>query len=527
MASVENRSRFLVTVKNRDDLSQTFAYTAQKGLQAHLRELKSQGFKPKLSRLNDVFAVRVRQIGYPDQCIFANSDQEAVVIKQTIESERHRGIFTDYRLGWQNKFSDLLIRYLHEESPRHKNFEIEGYKINSLLEDAGLARQDMADILAKHKNPHPKLMGKKISKPTGKRVSQPAEYAEFIKKPFAALVPDDFTDYIDERCQVVAASTVDRELDLFSAVCRLAIDTWRIPVTKSPMEGVRRPRYFNERDRRLKPGELTKLLAAAHEEDRLRSIALHLESLMTDERSVSNAARTNYQRKAVVKAARLEYAGQAQASYSHIPLLETFINFQLMTAARRCETLSLTWAHVELAAQTAFLPETKNGRSRKLSLRRDLVNMLRQLPRVDTLVFPISVDWLRNAWARLCINAGFTDEHEIRVHDLRHEAISCVAEAGSNTPGGFSLVDLQAFSGHRDTRMLLRYAHLCAQSLAKRLDAAFEDASQSVIHRGRRRLNKSASISMTDIVDATAPGKPTISYTVRVPCVTPTLLSWG
>jgi hypothetical protein len=57
-------------------------------------------------------------------------------------------------------------------------------------------------------------------------------------------VPEDFNDYIDDRCQSVAAPTVDREVDLFSAACRMAIDTWRIPVAKSPMDGIQRPKYF-------------------------------------------------------------------------------------------------------------------------------------------------------------------------------------------------------------------------------------------------------------------------------------------
>lgn len=73
----------------------------------------------------------------------------------------------------------------------------------------------------------------------------------------------------------------------------------------------------------------------------------------------------------------------------------------------------------------------------------------------------------------MCERAGLTGEFDLHVHDLRHKAISRVAEIGCNTLGGFSLLDLQSFSGHRDVRMLLRYAHLCAQALAKRLDEAF------------------------------------------------------
>jgi hypothetical protein len=65
-------------------------------------------------------------------------------------------------------------------------------------------------------------------------------------------------------------------------------------------------------------------------------------------------------------------------------------------------------------------------------------------------------------------------------------------------------VDLQAFSGHRDTRMLLRYTHLCMPSLAKRLDEAFAAPSATTLHRGRRRLKRGAQLTLTKLVHATA-----------------------
>ncbi len=77
-----------------------------------------------------------------------------------------------------------------------------------------------------------------------------------------------------------------------------------------------------------------------------------------------------------------------------------------------------------------------------------------------------------------------------------------MADAGAKLPGGFSLVDLQAFSGHRDTRMLLRYTHLCTLSLAKRLDEAFADQQQVSLHRGQRRLKQGASLTMKQVVNA-------------------------
>jgi len=175
-----------------------------------------------------------------------------------------------------------------------------------------------------------------------------------------------------------------------------------------------------------------------------------------------------------------------------------------MTAARRSESLTLTWSNIDLDTQTAFLPETKNGQARKLSLRSTLVNILRLLPNSSELVFPIGVEGLRKTWLRMCKNAGFTGDNEFRIHDLRHEAISRVAEAGSRTPGGFTLADLMQFSGHRDVRMLMRYAHLCAEGLAKRLDAAFGDDTQITLHHGVRRLKKGASITLQEVIAASA-----------------------
>ena len=503
MASIENRSRFVVSVKNRDDLERTFAHNGEKQLKAYLAELKDQGYKPKLARTNDSYAVRIRQVGRVTQCLFASSEQEAIDIKQRVESERRNGLFVDYAKGRSVTFADLMTRYLREEAPRHKGFEIEAYTLNAMLADAGLPRIDMREVLAQHKNPHPSLASKVLRKPTGKGVRLPAPATCFIRKPFADVVPDDFNDYIDDRCQSeVAPATVSREVDLFSAICNLAIDRWRIPVAKSPMDGVRRPQYFNERDRRLKGDEEARLLRAAYEEDAQKSIEAKLEELMDEERSASLEALTKYSRKAIVKEARARYLASAEASYVHVPWFETFIQFQLMTAARRSESLMLDWKDVDFEDQTAFIAETKNGRPRTLPLRQDLIALLKQLPRGGERVFPFGVDALRKAWKRICQAAGLVGEHELHIHDLRHEGISRVADAGGRLPGGISLVDLQAFSGHRDTRMLLRYTHLCMPSLAKRLDEAFADKSQVTIHRGQRRLRKGGKLTMKEVISS-------------------------
>jgi integrase len=497
MATITNRSRFRVTVKNRNDLEQTYPYSSESKVKDYFKRLKDQGFSPKISRLDDSFEVKIRQKGFKDQNLTVSSYEDAELLITQIESERKRGLFIDYTKGWNISFADLLRRYLLEEAPRLKSFETLAYRINAMLKDAGHSREDIAEILAGHRNHHPSLNKMRQRKAVGNVVRKPLDSLCWLNKPFAQIVPDDINDYIEDRCQDVEPGTVDREVDIFSRVCSMAIDSWRIPIAMSPMHGVNRPAYFNERDRRVREDEEAILMAHALEEDHQRSIQLRLEELMSDVRATAALAPSLYAKKNIIKEALATLTSVAESTYELVPLLATFIQFQLQTGARRGETLSLTWENLDLERQTAFLPETKNGRPRKLSLRQGLVSLLQQLPRDSALVFPISVSILRKAWTTICEQAGFTGEKEMRIHDLRHEAISRVADTGT-----MSLVDLQAFSGHKDVRMLLRYAHLCAENMAKRLDEAFSSKKNYVIHRGTRRLKRGGIVTIKELVTA-------------------------
>jgi len=116
---------------------------------------------------------------------------------------------------------------------------------------------------------------------------------------------------------------------------------------------------------------------------------------MCAERAASTQAATTNRRKNIVKTARAHHLAEAEATYTHVPQMEAFIRFQLMTAARRSETMSLTWRDIDFDQQTAFIPESKNGRPRNLVLRMDVIALLRQLPRDGEKVFPMSVEALR------------------------------------------------------------------------------------------------------------------------------------
>ena len=63
-------------------------------------------------------------------------------------------------------------------------------------------------------------------------------------------------------------------------------------------------------------------------------------------------------------------------------------------------------------------------------------------------------------FSKLCRRTGIDDFH---FHDLRHEATSRLFEKGLNP------VEVATITGHKNTRMLMRYTHLRAEDLVKRL----------------------------------------------------------
>lgn len=120
-----------------------------------------------------------------------------------------------------------------------------------------------------------------------------------MNKPFAQLHTTDIEAYIRDRLDTVAPSTVDREIDVISAICNVVIKVWKYRVGENPMEGVRRPRYFNERNRRLKSGEEERLIAAAIEEGRERSLAIRAEELMAEAHGEAAAMDTVIKRRPI------------------------------------------------------------------------------------------------------------------------------------------------------------------------------------------------------------------------------------
>ena len=149
---------------------------------------------------------------------------------------------------------------------------------------------------------------------------------------------------------------------------------------------------------------------------------------------------------------------------SRNPCILPMIEFAVETAMRRGEVLRLRWCDVDTTKRTLHILKAKNGYARTIPLTTKAVELLNTRRHVgfkaDALVFPTTEDAVKMAWRRVMMRVPIPN---FRYHDLRHEAVSRFFEMGLSIP------EVALISGHRDTRMLLRYTHLRAEDVALKL----------------------------------------------------------
>ena len=160
------------------------------------------------------------------------------------------------------------------------------------------------------------------------------------------------------------------------------------------------------------------------------------------------------------------------AGESRMPLIGTFIRIALATGMRAGEITSLTWEQVDLEKRTVRVgrAKTEAGTGRVIPMNGTLFAVFSQHAtwfanrfgeaKSEWFVFPfgspvpndptkpatnLQTSW-ENARARACVACRF--------HDLRHTAISRMAEAG--VPERI----IMALAGHVSRAMLERYSHI-------------------------------------------------------------------
>lgn len=342
---------------------------------------------------------QIRRKGYPAQTRTFETRDAAEKWARAVERELDTSGFIDRREAEKSTMRTILERYRREITPSKKSAAIESIKIDVILRD-------------------PVLPNLKMS----------------------ALTSSEVAAWRDRRLADVSGSTVNREIDILSAVINHARREWDIHI-ENPVPLVKRPEKSRARERRLSEEEERYLFAALEEAPRRA------------DGTFEKAARN--------------------------PWLAPVVKLALETAMRRGEILNLEWQHIDLKKQTAHLPDTKNGAPRTVPLSSRAVAILANIPRsIVGRVFPITPMALRKGFIRAldrarekykedCAETGQKPElsflSDVHFHDTRHEAASRLAEKLSN------VLELSAVTGHKDLRMLKRYYHPRAEDLAKKL----------------------------------------------------------
>lgn len=257
----------------------------------------------------------------------------------------------------------------------------------------------------------------------------------------AAITPQLIADYRDQRLAVpspktgkpLSSSSVRLELALLSHLFTVAIQEWGIGLTYNPLSVVRKPKLPKGRDRRITAQEHARLLAEC-------------------------------------------------AKHSN-PMLYWAVALAIETGMRRGEIIELKRSQVDLRRRVIHLPKTKNGTARNVPLTKTAARILEQ--GINFPVRPSDTDLIfwgnardktsnerkpydfTEAWEEARKKAGLAD---LRFHDLRHEAVSRLVEAG------LSDQEVSAISGHKSMQMLKRYTHLRAEDLVAKLDKVFDQA---------------------------------------------------
>ncbi len=242
----------------------------------------------------------------------------------------------------------------------------------------------------------------------------------------ASLTAQKIAEYRDNRLKLrKSPDTVRLELALLSHLYTVAIQEWGLGVSFNPVLNIRKPSPSKGRDRRLSVDEEKKLL------------------------EVCNNKRN--------------------------PKLGWMTRLALSTGMRAGEIQSLERNQIDLKKRVIRLSDTKNGNSRTVPLNKVAVSVLNEVlsekirPFDTNLVFygepgkdgkrrPYQY---RPAWRKAIAKAKL---HDLRFHDLRHEAISRLVEAGLGDQ------EVAAISGHKSMQMLKRYTHLRAEDLVSKLD---------------------------------------------------------
>lgn len=314
----------------------------------------------------------IRRKGHPTQSKTFIRKTDAVKWARKIESEIDHG----YSFAAKETVADLLLRYKTEVSPGKPGARWEETRLGVLL---------------RHK---------------------------WTEQPALECV-DAVQAWTEQRLKEVSPATVNRDLNLISAVFTHAIKRWRIKLRENPIRLIARPPKTKPRNMRIKAADLSAIWSSQ---------------------------------------------GKPGTIGWYLPIM---FELAIETGLRLGEMCKLTWGDVHVDEKWLYVAPSKNGDSRNVPLSQRAMELLAMPPRVVDVVFPVNKGSFDTIYRDTCKKLGLEDLH---FHDTRHEAVSRLAKI-------YPVAALASVIGHRDLKSLLVYYNPTVQELAQYLS----DAGQSTL----------------------------------------------
>ncbi len=227
----------------------------------------------------------------------------------------------------------------------------------------------------------------------------------------------DMIEFRNERLKMVKPPTVARDLSYLGGVFKFARQELRI-IKDSPLSDIAKPQQAAHRERRISQNEIDQIIEAFGYQPTFQPINK-----------------------------------KQQTAWAFL--------FAIETAMRAGEIVSMKWQNV--FSDYVFLPDTKNGTSRKVPLSKKAKELLEVMKGIH----PDSVCTLKDAnklsqyfWKVVTRELQIED---LNFHDTRHEATTRLAQK-------LPAQDLAKVTGHKDLKMLLRYYNPTATELANRIN---------------------------------------------------------
>ena len=237
--------------------------------------------------------------------------------------------------------------------------------------------------------------------------------SSFAHIPLNKINASHIAKWRDERLQQVQPATVNRQLNLISALFSTCQREWKW-MNHNPVKDIRRPSNPKPRDRRISHVEIEAILDALGYDD-------------------------------------------IQPIETKMALVGLYFLIALETAMRLGEICKITNENINLPERYITLHDTKNGDSRQIPLSRRAVFLFeKRLSTELSLTSEQAGALFRKAYKR-------TDIENLHFHDTRHEALTRLAQK-------LEVLDLARMIGHRDPRSLMIYYNATATEIASRLD---------------------------------------------------------